>query len=391
MPDGGALLVVVHPHLDPTVLQAAAEVAVGSNRQLVADGKGFGNVDAALLQGSADGIGAQPGQQLFRPLHPRVAEADQYDAIISQGAFGEKFLQSVHILPGLVVEPGRAFLRAEVDRQPYGAPGQLLIGLGQVRLRADGDGTDVLADKADLAHHGLPGVALGEVDQRSGQGVGFVWTDIHEQPAREGIVFGGDQFRCGQHGLRVSRSDRERPGRCDTGQADEADGADIPPDREGQLAGGGVALCAGRQLELARAEYHVAEGFPGAGVAIAGMDMDWAGQAAQLAPVGDLAGEHLGYLIQVQGLDGVVRMDYYRDAVQTYDLFRIGAEHVPGGGEVAGFGLADGAGGGTYLRRSVLQSLERGAGAVGVDAYFNAATVEAGSGNAVFPGGLVEV
>src|SRR5690606_23865195 len=203
-PDGGALLVVVHPHLDPTVLQAAAEVAVGSNRQLVADGEGFGNVDAALLQGSADGIGAQPGQQLFRPLHPRVAEADQYDAIISQGAFGEKFLQSVHILPGLVVESGRAFLRSEVDRQPYGAPGQLLIGLGHVRLRADGDGTDGLADKADLVHHGLPGVALGEVDQRPGQGVGFVWADVHEQPAGEGIVFGGDQFRCGQHGLRVT-------------------------------------------------------------------------------------------------------------------------------------------------------------------------------------------
>src|SRR5690606_20885062 len=56
MPDGGAFLVVVYPHLDPTVLQAAAEVAVGSNRQLVADGEGLGNVDAALLQGSADGI-----------------------------------------------------------------------------------------------------------------------------------------------------------------------------------------------------------------------------------------------------------------------------------------------------------------------------------------------
>src|SRR5690606_22065693 len=239
----------------------------------------------------------------------------------------------------------------------YGAPGQLLIGLGHVRLRADGDGTDVLAYKADLVHHDLPGVALGEVDQRPGQGVGFVWADVHEQPAGEGIVFGGDQFRCGQHGLRVTGRYRNGPGRSDTGQADEADGADIPPDREGQLAGGGVALCAGRQLELARAEYHVAEGFPGAGVAIAGMDMDRAGQAAQLAPVGDLAGEHLGYLIQIQGLDGVVRMDYYRDAVQTYDLFRIGPEHVPGGGEVSGFGLADGAGGGTYLRRSVLHPL----------------------------------
>src|SRR5690606_1527829 len=114
------------------------------------------------------------------------------------------------------------------------------------------------------------------------------------------------------------------------------------------------------------------------------------GQPAQLAPGGDLTGEHLGYLIQVQGLDGVVRMDYYRDAVQTYDLFRIGAEHVPGG-EVAGFGLADGAGGGTYLRRSVLQSLERGARAVGVDAHFNAMAINADSGDPVSPGGLVEV
>src|SRR5690554_7586900 len=106
MPDGGALLVVVHPHLDTTILQAAAEVAVGGNRQLVADGEGFGNVDAALLQGPADGVGAQSGQQLFRPLHPRIAEADQYNAIVGQGAFAEKLLQPVHILPGLVVEPG---------------------------------------------------------------------------------------------------------------------------------------------------------------------------------------------------------------------------------------------------------------------------------------------
>src|SRR5690606_29798201 len=46
---------------------------------------------------------------------------------------------------------------------------------------------------------------------------------------------------------------------------------------------------------------------------------------------------------------------------------------------------------GTYLRRSVLQSLERGARAVGVDAYFNAMAINADSDDPVFPGGLVEV
>src|SRR5699024_10663530 len=102
-----------------------------------------------------------------------------------------------------------------------------------------------------------------------------------------------------------------------SGQGGVADGVGVAGHRADHLAGGLVLV--GVHAGILNA-HDLLEGAAGTGGGITADDGDGGVGAAQLGPVGDLAGVDLGDLLNGQVGDGVLRVDHDGHAVQGHDV-----------------------------------------------------------------------
>ncbi len=196
-----------------------------------------------------------------------VGKPDQQQVVGRPAMLFQIMLYPLQIPEGLVVEPGPALGKPEVDRQPLVIAGQAAKTLGRrvVKFRLYRNG--VLGNESGLGHQGLAFLAKGEVDQPRSQRWHPVSGGVHEQAAGERVILARDGQLIGLESGSIAFGNGQHFTVAHRRKAGETDARGVPADVIRQLVVGFVAPGIPVQGVLL-AQNQGFEGVPGAGTVV---------------------------------------------------------------------------------------------------------------------------
>ena len=236
---------------------------------------------SCLVQGLANRQRPQLGNHLgpqFVALG--VGKADQQQVVRRAASLFQVIDHPEQVTLGFVIQLGAAFREPEVHSQALILGGQAFEGVRHRAIKLRLYRNRVLGNEAGFGHQRLPFIAEGEFNQSAGEFRGLVAHGVHEQPARQRVVFAGHGELVRFQGRGIAVGNGQQLAVAHRGQAGETDAARVPGHVVGKLVVGFIAQGAAVQ-RVGFTEDQGFESIPGAGTVVPGVQTDGVVRAAE--------------------------------------------------------------------------------------------------------------